>query len=50
MTDEERAAQRQSQADLAALTGAIERMAVDLALGEEPSNFVVALEAGAPRD
>ena len=37
-------------ADVAALAGAVERMAGDLALGEEPSNFAVALEAGAPRD
>jgi hypothetical protein len=50
MTDEDPAAQRQRQTDLAALTGAIERMAADLALGEEPSNFVVALAAGASRD
>jgi hypothetical protein len=50
MTDPERAAQRQVQADVAALAGAIERMAGDLAVGEEPSNFAVALEAGAPRD
>jgi hypothetical protein len=50
MPDEDRAAQRQRQADLAALAGAIERMSADLALGEEPSNFSVALEAGAPRD
>jgi hypothetical protein len=41
---------RHTQADAAALAGAIERMAGDLAVGEEPSNFAVALEAGAPRD
>ena len=41
---------RQVQADVAALAGAVERMAGDLALGEEPSNFAVALHAGAPRD
>ncbi|HEY2991304.1 MAG TPA: hypothetical protein VGM22_00715 [Methylomirabilota bacterium] len=46
MTDQERAAQRQVQADVAALAGAIERMAGDLAIGEEPSGFVVALESG----
>jgi len=45
-----RSVQREVQADVAALAGAIERMAGDLALGEEPSNFAVALEAGAPRD
>jgi len=50
MTDQERATQRQVQSDVAALAGAIERMAGDLALGEEPAGFVVALEAGAPRD
>ena len=37
-------------ADLAALAGAIERAAADLALSEEPSNFVAVLERGAPRD
>ena len=42
--------QRQVQGEVAALAGAVERMAGDLALGEEPSNFAVALEAGAPRD
>jgi hypothetical protein len=41
---------RHTQLDAAALAGAIERMAGDLAVGEEPSNFAVALEAGAPRD
>jgi len=50
MTDPERAAQRQLQADLAALAGAIERTVGELALGEEPSNFAAALDAGAPRD
>jgi hypothetical protein len=39
-----------SHADVAALAGAIERAAGDLALTEEPSNFQVALESGAPRD
>jgi len=37
-------------ADVAALAGAIERAAGDLALSEEPSNFAAALESGAPRD
>ena len=41
---------RQVQADAAALAGAIERLSGDLAVGEEPSGFAVALEAGAPRD
>lgn len=41
---------RQTQADVAALAGAVERMAGDLSLAEEPSGFAVALEAGAPRD
>ena len=41
---------RQVQADVAALAGAVERMAGDLALGEEPSNFAVALHAGVLRD
>jgi len=50
MTDSQRAAPGQLQADLAALAGAIERMGGELALGEEPSNFVAALDAGAPRD
>jgi hypothetical protein len=35
-------------AEAAALAGAIERWAGDLALGEEPAGFVRALEAGAP--
>jgi len=39
-----------AMAEAASLAGAIERWAGDLALGEEPSNFAVALEAGAPRD
>jgi hypothetical protein len=50
MTEPERAVHRQLQADLAALAGAIERAAGELALREEPSNFVAALEAGAPGD
>jgi hypothetical protein len=39
-----------AQAEIAALAGAIERAAGDLALTEEPSNFQAVLEAGAPRD
>jgi len=42
--------QRHVSGEVAALAGAVERMAGDLALGEEPSNFAVVLEAGAPRD
>jgi hypothetical protein len=41
---------RQAQGDVAALAGAIERAAGDLTVAEEPSNFAVVLEAGAPRD
>jgi hypothetical protein len=40
---------RQVQGDVAALAGTIERAAGDLALGEEPANFLAVLEA-APRD
>ena len=38
---------RELMADVAALAGLIERAGADLALAEEPSNFAVALEAGA---
>jgi hypothetical protein len=41
-------ADRHVAATVAALAGTIERAGADLALAEEPSNFVVALEAGAP--
>jgi hypothetical protein len=41
---------RQVQGDVAALAGAIERAAGDLALGEEPSNFAVVLEDGTLRE
>ena len=34
---------RAPQAEIAALLGAIERLAADLALAEEPSRFVAAL-------
>ena len=37
-----------NMAETAALAGAIERWAGDLALGEEPARFVRALEEGAP--
>jgi hypothetical protein len=50
MTEPDSAHRRQVQGDVAALAGTIERLAGDLALAEEPSNFAVALEAGAPRD
>ena len=53
MTDPVRAVprpERHVQADVAALAGAVERMAGDLALAEEPSSFAAVLEAGAPRD
>ena len=40
MTEPDSAHRRQVQGDVAALAGTI----------EEPSNFAVALEAGAPRD
>ena len=35
---------REQQAQLANLVGAIERLAGELALGEEPARFVAALE------
>jgi hypothetical protein len=50
MSQIEPASRRQVQADVAALAGTIERAAGDLALTEEPSSFVVVLEAGAPGD
>ena len=46
MTD----ADRQRRADVAALTGLIERASALLAMGEEPSNFAVALENGAEQE
>jgi hypothetical protein len=39
---------RAQPAEVAALLGVIERMAADLALAEEPSRFLAALEAGRP--
>jgi hypothetical protein len=48
MSQPDGAGARQMQGDVAALAGAIEHTAGDLALAEEPSNFAVALEAGAP--
>jgi hypothetical protein len=50
MAQPDPAARRQVQGDVAALAGTIERAAGELALSEEPSNFVRALETGAPRD
>jgi hypothetical protein len=44
------ASRRQVQGDVAALAGTIERLAGDLAIGEEPSNFVAVLDAAGPRD
>ena len=41
---------RTEQSELANLVAAIERAAVDLALCEEPSRFIVALEQAAPED
>jgi hypothetical protein len=43
MTDRD----RQLTADVAGLAALIERAGADLAMAEEPSNFVVALEASA---
>jgi hypothetical protein len=50
MADSQPTIPRHVQGDVAALAGTIERAAGDLALAEEPSNFVRALDAGAPRD
>jgi hypothetical protein len=50
MSQPDVAGARQVRGDIAALAGAIERAAGDLGLGEEPSNFAVVLEAGAPRE
>ena len=41
---------RQLRADVAGLAALIERAGADLALAEEPSNFVVALEASAEEE
>lgn len=40
--------ERHVQVEAASLAAVIERATADLALGEEPANFVAALEAGAP--
>ena len=50
MTQLDPASRRQLQGDVAALAGTIERAAGDLAITEEPSNFLVVLDATAPRD
>jgi hypothetical protein len=50
MSDPDLPSRRQVQGDVAALAGTIERLAGDLTLAEEPSNFAAVLEAGAPRD
>jgi hypothetical protein len=46
--------EKQGSADVAGLAAAIERMAADLVIGEEPAGFVLALEGDAqpeePRD
>jgi hypothetical protein len=44
------ASRRQVQGDVAALASTIERLAGDLAIGEEPANFAAVLEAAAPRE
>jgi len=47
-------ADKRVSAEVAGLAGAVERVAVDLAIGEEPAGFVVALEgdvkSAEPRD
>ena len=50
MRDPEITSRRQVQGDVAALAGVIERLAGDLAIGEEPSNFAAVLDAAAPRE
>jgi hypothetical protein len=46
--------EKRVSADVAGLAAAIERMAADLAIGEEPAGFVLALDGDAkpaePRD
>jgi hypothetical protein len=39
---------KRASADVAGLAGAIERVAADLALSEEPAGFVLALEGDPP--
>lgn len=50
MSDSDSADRRQVQGDVAALAGTIERLAGDLAITEEPSNFAAVLLAAAPRE
>jgi hypothetical protein len=50
MSDCDPARTRQVEGDVAALAGAIERLAGDLAMGEEPSGFAVVLDAAAPHE
>jgi hypothetical protein len=41
---------KSQQSDLANLVASIERAAADLAVAEEPSRFILALEEGAEED
>jgi hypothetical protein len=41
---------KSQQSDLANLAASIERAAADLAVAEEPSRFILALEEGAEED
>jgi hypothetical protein len=50
MSDPDIVSRRQVQGDVAALAGTIERLAGDLAIGEEPSGFAAVLDAAAPRE
>jgi hypothetical protein len=50
MSQPDLTSRRQVQGDVAALAGAIERAAGDLTMAEEPSNFAVVLQVGAPRE
>ena len=50
MSDADSASRRQVQGDVAALAGTIERLAGDLAIGEEPSSFAAVLDAAAPHE
>jgi hypothetical protein len=50
MSQPDLTSRRQVQGDVAALAGAVERAAGDLTISEEPSNFIVVLDAGAPHE
>jgi hypothetical protein len=50
MSQPDPSSHRHVQGDVAALAGAIERAAGDLAMAEEPSTFTLVLEAAAPRE